>query len=124
MIAFRVRKRFVDDDNNDEDDDVDNDNDNDDDEDDDDDDNDDTNEEVEEEEQSVCLLSNRCDMLLRSLLSMILGILAHDGASVLPAGERCRFLLTAGVLLSTVLPGISADSPLLPQSAASAMPNI
>lgn len=107
MIIRRAR-RFDDDDDDDVDD-VDND--------DDDDDRDDANED-EEEERTVFLPSNRWYMLLQSSLR-ILGILAHDDASM-PPGERCLFWLTAGVLL-TKLPGIS---PLLPQSAASAMPNI
>jgi len=115
ITAWRARKRLDDDDNSDDNDE------------DDDDDNDDTNEEEEEEEeeeQSAFLPSNRRDMLLQPSVLRILSILAHDGASMPPAGERCRFCrLTAGVLIST-LPGISADSPLLPQSAASAMPNI
>lgn len=112
MKTCRARKRLDDGNNDDDDDDED-----------DDDDNDDANDEDEEDEQSVFLLSNRRGMLLNPSVSRILGILAHDGASVPPAGERCRFWLMAGVLLST-LPGISADSPLLPQSTASAMPNI
>lgn len=112
MIACRGRKRLDDDDddNDDEDDDVD------------DDDNDDANEEEEEEEQSVLLLSNRWDMLQPFVLRS-LGILAHGGVITPPAGERCRFWQTAGVLQST-LPGLTADSLLLPHSAASAMPNI
>jgi len=116
IVVWRARKRLDDDD----------DDNNDDDDEDDDNDNDDTNEEEEEEEeqQSAFLPSNRRDVLLQPSVLRILSILAHDGASMPPAGERCRFCrLTAGVLIST-LPGISADSPLLPQSAASAMPNI
>jgi len=119
IIVWRVRKRLDDDDDDDN---------NDDDDEDDDDDSDDINEEEEEEEeeeqQSAFLPSNRRDVLLQPSVLRILSILAHDGASMPPAGERCRFCrVTAGVLIST-LPGISADSPLLPQSAASAMPNI
>lgn len=109
MIVCRGRKRLdVDDEDADDDDDVDD---------------DDDNNEKEEEEQSVLLLFNRWDMLLQPFVLRSLGILAHDGALMPPAGERWRFWLTAGVLQST-LPGITADSPLLPHSAASAMPNI